>query len=80
VQLTNTGTQTLNVSELKVKGPQGLDFSQRDDCRKPIPAGTSCTIRVTFDPRKKGPRSGAVYITDDGGGSPQTIPLTGTSS
>ncbi len=36
------------------------------------------TLTVTFDPTKTGTRTAQIQISDHGGGSPQTVPLTGT--
>jgi hypothetical protein len=32
---------------------------------------------VTFEPKKTGSRTAVIAITDNGGGSPQTVPLSG---
>jgi hypothetical protein len=35
---------------------------------------------VTFTPSKAASRSATLNITDDGGGSPQQVPLSGTGT
>jgi hypothetical protein len=81
VQLTNIGSAPLNFSRtLYVSGNNPYDYSESDNCGTQIAAGASCTISVTFKPRKTGTRTANVTITDDGGGSPQILPLTGTGS
>ncbi len=53
------------------------DFSETDDCVGTQPVGQSCTIRVSFRPSAPGPRQGALLISDNASGSPQSISLTG---
>jgi hypothetical protein len=78
VQLTNTGTAALSITNISVNGNDPKDFPQTNTCPLSLDAGASCIITVTFAPKKTGTRSASVNITDTGGGSPQTIPLTGT--
>ena len=73
VTLTNTGPIALNISSISASG----DFLQRNNCGSSLPAGESCTIRITFNPTDKGIRTGDVTITDDAGDSPQVIALSG---
>jgi len=56
------------------------DFTQTNTCGSQLPAGASCTIAVTFPPTKTGVRSAQVSISDDGGGSPQNVLLSGTGT
>ena len=76
VTLTNTGPIALNISSISASG----DFLQRNNCGSSLPAGESCTIRITFNPTDKGIRTGDVTITDDAGDSPQVISLAGTGT
>jgi hypothetical protein len=41
-------------------------------------AGVPCTISIVFKPTATGARSATVLFSDDGGGSPQAVTLTGT--
>src|SRR5207245_6553420 len=41
-------------------------------------AGANCTISVTFAPTTIGARTGTLTITNNAGGSPHAVPLTGT--
>ncbi len=77
VTITNTGSQTLNISGISTTG----DFSQTNTCGallNSLGAGQSCSVSVTFTPTASGGRGGALSISDNAVGSPQTIPLTGT--
>jgi hypothetical protein len=41
-------------------------------------AGKSCLLKINFHPTQVGLRTGAVTITDNAAGSPQTVALSGT--
>jgi len=74
--LTNTGSVTLNISGISIIGDT-TDFSQTNTCAAIVAAGKSCVITVTFDPGSTGTKSANVSLADDGGGSPQLVPLSG---
>jgi hypothetical protein len=74
VLVINSGTASLNVSDVTVTG----EFTQTDDCDAPVDPGDSCGIDITFTPTAVGAASGQVTITDDAADSPQTITLQGT--
>ncbi|MBA3913147.1 MAG: VCBS repeat-containing protein, partial [Acidobacteriales bacterium] len=78
VTLSNVGTVTLNVSSIAISGLNPNDYSQTNNCPTGLVGGASCTITVTFKPTAKGDRPATLAVTDDGGGSPQTVPLDGT--
>lgn len=78
--LTNSGQVALSIQSIAITGINPGDFAQTNTCRTSVAAGKSCSIQVTFTPAKKGNRSAAVAITDSGGGSPQTVTLTGSGS
>ena len=80
VELTNKGTTALSISQITIGGKDAGDFSQSNNCGHSVPAGGSCTIRVAFKPTAKGRRAANVALSDDGGGSPQAIPLSGTGT
>jgi hypothetical protein len=76
VTLTNSGNARLEISSIATSG----DFAQTNDCGSSVAAGKSCTINVTFAPKAKGARTGAVTITDNAPDSPQKIVLAGTGT
>ncbi len=80
VQLTNVGTTTLSISQIRITGADAGDFGETNNCGTSVPAGGSCTIKVTFKPTAKGQRSAHLSISDDGGGSPQIVALEGTGT
>jgi dienelactone hydrolase len=75
--LSNVGNATLNISSIAITGTNPGDFDEQNNCPASLPAGSHCTIKVTFEPTDFGPRSAAVTITDDAPGSPQSVRLTG---
>ena len=72
--LLDAGSQPLSITSIVASG----DFAQTNDCGSSVPAGTSCTITVTFTPTATGILTGAITITDNAAGSPHQLPLTGT--
>jgi predicted dienelactone hydrolase len=74
--LTNTGSTALSISSITITGSTA--FSQTNNCGGSVKAGASCTITVTFKPPSAGSFSGAVSVSDNGGGSPQQVPLSGS--
>jgi hypothetical protein len=77
VQLTNVGPGSLTISKIAFAGKDSGDFSQTNNCGNSIPPKGGCTIQVTFTPQAKGKRSASLKISDNGGGSPQKVALTG---
>lgn len=75
VTLTNTGNQTLTVTKVSING----NFSQTNTCTS-VAAGGTCTISVTFKPNTGGSFTGTLQVTDNAGGSPQSISLTGEAT
>ena len=76
--LTNNGQVTLTFQSITITGANPGDFAQTNTCGSAIAAGASCDISVTFTPTKKGSRSATVSMADSGGGSPQTVGISGT--
>jgi hypothetical protein len=80
VKLFNKGGTTLSITQIAITGANSGDFTQKNDCGQGVPPHGHCTISVTFAPTATGQRSGAVSVSDDGGGSPQAVPLAGTGT
>jgi uncharacterized repeat protein (TIGR01451 family) len=80
VTITNTGNTNLTIAVETITGPNASDFAfASDHCvTNFIAAGSSCTIDLTFTPSAAGPRSATLTISDNGLGSPHTVPLSGT--
>ena len=73
--LTNSASASLNITRIVAGG----DFAQTNNCPVggDLASGASCMIAVTFTPTATGTRNGAVTITENALGSPQSVPLTG---
>lgn len=80
IDLINTGSAALNITTLKLAGRWPGNYSKTSTCGTQVAAGASCSITVTFVPLGTGQRNASVSITDDGGGSPQTVTLIGTGT
>jgi hypothetical protein len=79
VTLTNTGTATLNISNIATSGDFSLTTSSKP-CGSTLAVGSHCKIEVTFTPSQLGARTGSLTITDNAAGSPQTVPLSGNGA
>jgi hypothetical protein len=80
VTVTNLGTTAVTIYAISVHGADVADFAQTNNCGATLGAGASCTINVTFTPTATGSRSASVVLYDNGGGSPQAAPLSGTGT
>jgi hypothetical protein len=78
VILTNKGSSRLSFTQISISGPNKKDYSQVNACGTGLAAGESCTTDVWFTPIAKGVRNATLNFYDNGGGSPQTVTLTGT--
>jgi hypothetical protein len=76
VTLTNNTGAPLTFTSIIVTG----QFAQTNDCGTAIPANTSCTINVVFDPKTKGTLTGVLSVSDNGPFSPQTVSLSGVGT
>jgi hypothetical protein len=76
VTLTNSGQVLLTLTSIAASG----DFAQTNNCGTSTAPGASCTIAVTFTPTVAGSRTGTLTVTDNAGGSPQTVALSGTAA
>ncbi len=76
ITLSSSGTAGLNLSSLQVSG----DFAQTNNCPATLAPGANCSVDITFIPSAIGSRSGALTITDNAAGSPQSVALSGTGS
>ena len=76
--ITNTGSDPLHIFGIGLSGRNFGDFTETTTCGSRLAAGGSCTIDVTFTPGARGNRHASLKIVDDGGASPQAVPLAGT--
>ncbi len=79
VTLNNTSGSSVPFFGLLLTDP--TDFSQTNTCGNGnLPAYSTCTIQVTFDPASSGPISGALQTQVGFGGTQESISLTGTGA
>jgi hypothetical protein len=78
--LDNAGTGALSISGVTITGSNPGDFAQANNCGSSLAAGSTCTFSITFTPTASGSRSALLSVTDNSGGSPQTVSLAGTGS
>jgi centrosomal CEP192-like protein len=84
VTLTNSGTGTLNISNIATSGDFALATVKETKKVTPcvaggtVAAGASCEVKVTFTPTEAGVRTGSLEFTDNAPGSPQSVALSGT--
>src|SRR2546423_8000058 len=82
ITVTNTGNAGLFINSAATRRADPLDFTQvSDGCSGlTLPAGTSCSVSITFSPTASGTRSATFTLTDNAANSPQTVPITGTGT
>ncbi len=79
VTLNNTSGSSVPFSGFLLTDP--VDFSQTNSCGTGnLPAYSTCTIQVTFDPAASGPISGTLQTVIGFGGTQESINLTGTGA
>jgi hypothetical protein len=80
VTLTNTSSTAITFSGAKITGTNWKDFSETNTCGSQIGPGASCTVSVTFAPTTTGTLNAVLDLKDSGGGSAQTVSLSGTGT
>lgn len=80
ITLTNSGTATLNISNIALTGTHAGDYAQTNNCPGTLAINANCTINVTFSPSANGSRSASLTLTDNAADSPQNAALAGTGT
>jgi phospholipase C len=81
VTITNKSTSnSIDKIVISLTGSNPGDFAQTNNCGSSVPVGGSCTVTVTFTPSATGSRTASVSMKDNGGGSPQTVSMSGTGT
>jgi hypothetical protein len=70
----------VNITGIAITGVDAGDFAETNNCGSRVKSGASCFVKVWFKPLLKGKRTAEVSVYDDGGGSPQTVPLVGAGT
>ncbi|HEV3279584.1 MAG TPA: choice-of-anchor D domain-containing protein, partial [Terriglobia bacterium] len=74
VTVTDTGAANLSIASA---GTTISDYAVTNNCPSTITPGANCTFSITFTPAAVGTRNGALTVSDNAPGSPQSVPLTG---
>ena len=80
ITLSNKGSVAVSITKISLIGANAGNFAETNTCGNSVAAGASCFITVTFTPSAAGKRTANVSVIDNGGGSPQTVSLTGTGT
>jgi archaellum component FlaF (FlaF/FlaG flagellin family) len=80
ITLTNKGSVAVSISKISITGTDSGDFAETNTCGGSVASGASCFISVTLTPSAKGKQTASVAASDNGGGSPQIVVLTGTGT
>lgn len=75
VTISSIGTASVNLSP--IAPPSGDYAISANTCGVTLAAGANCSVSITFTPTSIGARTGALTISDDAAGSPQSVNLTG---
>ena len=78
VTVNNTGNTTVTFTSIAMSGDfAGATLAQ---CPSIAADAAPCTFQLSFKPTAAGTRTGAITLTDNATGSPQTVTLTGTGT
>jgi hypothetical protein len=78
ISLQNTGNATLTGIAILITGTDASDFGETTSCAATLAGGSSCSISIVFTPSGAGTRTASLSVSDNAGGSPQSVPITGT--
>ena len=80
ITVANKGDVSVSITGFSITGTDASNFAQTHTCKSTLAAGASCFINTTFKPSATGTRTAQVAVSDNGGGSPQKVNLTGTGT
>jgi len=78
--ITNQAGAPVNVWQIAVLGTSAGEFPSTTTCAVTLASNASCNVMVSFKPAAGGLRSASLLISSDGGGSPESVPLSGTGN
>ncbi len=78
ITIRNTSRDYLTLSAVAITGSGAGDFSQTNTCGSRVPAGSTCSISITFTPTAGSSRNATLTLTDNAADSPQAVTLSGT--
>ena len=80
LEIINNQSIVLTISSITATGDYHV---QADNCPLApgtLGAGKNCTLSLVFTPTQTGTRTGTLLVTDNGAGSPQSVPLSGNGT
>lgn len=80
VQVTNSGTTTVSLTSIALTGGQADDFILTKNCGSNLASKATCAISVVFKAVSTGAKAASISITDNAGGSPQAVALSGSGT
>lgn len=80
VTVSNKGDAAVSIASIAITGANATDFSKTSTCGRTLASGSSCFVTVAFTPSATGARTASIAISDNGGGTPQTVGLNGTGT
>jgi hypothetical protein len=81
IHLTNVGKTNMGFTHfIYIYGTGDAQFSQTNDCGTHLRPGGSCAITVSFEPQRSGAFRAYVQVENNGGFTPESIPLTGAGN
>jgi uncharacterized repeat protein (TIGR03803 family) len=73
----NTGFAILDLNSITVSGSTDFKISA-NTCPPTLTAGMGCKVSLTYTPTSLGAESATLNVADNGPGSPQKVPMSGT--
>lgn len=80
VALSNSGNQTLNISQVYLEGSNAFTIRRNTCTRDPLTPGNACTIGIVFNPREGNAQSGQLTIVSNDPRGNARVLLTGTGT
>lgn len=78
VRISSSGSGVVTVSAIAVTGAYGIDSTTCPAVPFSLPAGTDCTVSVSFRPTDKGTTAGVLSITSDAAPAVREVVLSGS--
>lgn len=77
VNITNTGSQTVDFTSFILTGANPGDFLLNNQCSSTLAVGANCNVQVAFRPSAQGLRTATLNIADNAANNPQIVALSG---
>ena len=78
VRISSSGSGVVTVSAIAVTGTYGIDSTTCPAVPFSLPAGTDCTVSVSFRPTDEGAASGMLSVTSDAAPAVREVALSGS--